>query len=522
VWTAIVRSDREAPAHITGAAASLGGAGSVLSVLAWAALLVAILASFRPSVPVIWGDTPAFIESAFLTLEAGRPTVAGGRDPGYPTLLAVSFAFGGDLGSVVRLQQGAWALVIVALAATAQAATRSAAALGPIILVATYPGLLLFGNVITAELLFTVFLNLAVAGLLVATCVGKAARCCAVAVSILCAALAACFRSQALLVPILVILIGVGISRPDTSARIAVIAVAAAAALALLAAGSRFAASNSDRASALFVPKTLFCNHLNIVLESDAARREIASAAGDRADAAMARLAADFAAEADRWPVLGFFGDACLFDTALDRDVADDAGSAVGAAAVYRRIFLAAVHDRPLLYAGKFIRQMAYGISVAWPPYGLDPFIPVSTDDVPHVSEIMARHGRLTRLIDLQGEPIRIGLLADLPGISAFLCRALSAAFVVAVIFWSWTALRRRRPGFVTRAGIVIAAWVASIATAAGVHTLDIWRYLIPSVPLVGLLLSLSACELAETIALASPAPINSLSRRCYRQFFRD
>src|SRR5258708_22153059 len=40
------------------------------------------------------------------------------------------------------------------------------------------------------------------------------------------------------------------------------------------------------------------------------------------------------------WPVLGFFGDACLFDTALDRDVADDTGNAVGAAAAYRRIFL--------------------------------------------------------------------------------------------------------------------------------------------------------------------------------------
>jgi hypothetical protein len=27
----------------------------------------------------------------------------------------------------------------------------------------------------------------------------------------------------------------------------------------------------------------------------------------------MARLAADIAAEPGRWPVLGFFGDACLF-----------------------------------------------------------------------------------------------------------------------------------------------------------------------------------------------------------------
>jgi hypothetical protein len=280
-----------------------------------------------------------------------------------------------------------------------------------------------------------------------------------------------------------------------------VVAVSVAAALVLLVAGSRFGASYSDRASTVFVPKTLFCNHLNLVLASDAARREIASAAGDRADATMARLAADFAAEPDRWPVLGFFGDACLFDTALDRDVADDTGNAVGAAAAYRRIFLAAVRDRPLAYAGKFVRQMAYGASVAWPPYGLDPAISVSTDDVPLVSDIMTRHGRAAQPIDLRGGPVRIGLLADLPGISAYLFRALSTAFVIAIIFWTVTAVRPQRPGFSTRAGIVILMWAASIATAAGAHTLDVWRYLVPAVPMVGLMLSLFAVELAETIA---------------------
>jgi hypothetical protein len=470
-------------------------------VLAWAALLVAIVASFTPAVPVIWGDTPSFVESAFRTLEAGRPTVAGGRDPGYPAFLAVTFAFGGGLETVVRMQQAAWVVLIVALAATAQAATRNAAGLVPIILVATYPGLLLFRNVLTAELLFTVFLNLAVAGLLLATCVGKAAGCYAVAASILCAALAACFRSQGALVPIVAVLLGACLARPDTPARAAVIAVSVAAALALLAAGSRFAASNSDQASTVFVPKTLFCNHLNIVLASEAARREIASVAGDRTEATMARLAADVAAEPGRWPVLGFFGDACLFDTELDRNLAGDAGNSFGAAAAYWRIFLAGVRDQPLAYAGKFIRQMAYGASVAWPPYGLDPAIPVSTDDVPKVSVILTLHGRAAQPIDLQGGPVRTGLLSDLPGISAHLFRALSIAFVVAVIFWTVSAVRRRRPAFVTRAGIVIVMWAASIATAAGAHTLDVGRYLVPAVPMVGLMLSVFAVELAGQVA---------------------
>jgi hypothetical protein len=159
------------------------------------------------------------------------------------------------------------------------------------------------------------------------------------------------------------------------------------------------------------------------------------------------------------------------------------------------------VRDRPLAYAGKFIRQMAYGASIAWPTYGLDPAIPVSTDDVPHVSDIMTRHGRTAEPIDLQGGPIRIGLLSDFPGISAYLCRALSIAFVIAVIFCAVTAVQRRRSAFSTRAGIVIVMWTASIVTAAGAHTLDVGRYLVPAVPMVGIMLSLFAVELAETIA---------------------
>jgi len=488
-------------AHMTSGTARLGGVASPRAVLAWAALLVAIAVSFRPAVPVIWGDTPAFVESALRTLKAGQPTMAGGRDPGYPAFLALTFGVGGGLNTVVHVQEAGWVVLIVALAATAQAAARNAVGLLAIILVTMYPGLLLFRNVLTAELLFAVLLNLAVAGLLVATCVGKTLRCYAVAASVLCAALAACFRSQGALVPIAATLLGARLAWPVTSWRLAVIAVSVAAALALLGAGSRFGAANSDQASIVFVPKTLFCNHLNIVLASDAARGEIASLAGDRTEATMARLAADFAVEPARWPVLGLFGDACLFDTQLDRDLGGDTGNTVRAAAAYRHIFFTAVRDRPLAYAGKFVRQMAYAASVAWPAYGLDPAIPVSTDDVPNVFDIMTRHGRAAQLIDLHGGPVRIGLLSDLPGISAHLFRGLSAAFIIAVIFWAVTAVRRPRSKFTTRAGIVIVMWAASIATAAAAHTLDVARYLVPAVPMVGLMLSLFTAELTEAIA---------------------
>ena len=91
--------------------------------------------------------------------------------------------------------------------------------------------------------------------------------------------------------------------------------------------------------------------------------------------------------------------------------------------------------------------------------------------------------------------------ISDLPRISVFLFRALSGAFVIAIIFWIVTAVRRRRPGFSIRAGVVIAMWAASILSVAAVHTLDIARYLVPAVPMAGIMLSLFAVELAETIA---------------------
>jgi hypothetical protein len=143
---------------------------------------------------------------------------------------------------------------------------------------------------------------------------------------------------------------------------------------------------------------------------------------------------------------------------------------------------------------------MAYGASVAWPRYGLDPAIPVSTDDVPRVSDILTRHGRAAQSIDPRGAPVRIGPLSDFPAISAGLFRALSVSFMIAILFWAATAAWRWRSAFSTRAGIVIAMWTASIATAAGVHTLDVARYLVAAVPMVGMMLSLFAVELTETI----------------------
>jgi Dolichyl-phosphate-mannose-protein mannosyltransferase len=471
----------------------------------WLILIAAVIVSLRSPIPVIWGDTPPFLESALRTLETGRPTVVGGRDPGYPAILALTFALNGDLRTVVVLQEAACTASILALAAAAQFLAGSPFALLPVIILAMYPGLLMFRNVITAEMFYLVFLTLAMLGLLLAMSAKEAPRFWLTGAAVFFAALATCCKSQGLFVLVAVIALGLWIAWPYTLRRIAPIMFSCAVALALILTLSRVGVSPSDRASVVFVAKTFFCNHLNIVFASEAARRELAAAADDGADAFTARLAADFASKRNRWPTLGFFGDECFYDAGLDQYLANSGEhpsnpQSYDIAAGYWRIFLAAIRDRPLLYIGKIVHQMAYGASIAWPPYGLEPTIPVSTDDVVHVAEIMSRHG--LPALPIADRPVRGWILGNLGWVSTGLFRGLSAAFLAAGVLWIIAAASGRYPAFSTRGGMLIVLWLASILTTAVAHTLDIWRYLVPSTPMVALMLSLSGVEFAKAIGV--------------------
>jgi len=98
------------------------------------------------------------------------------------------------------------------------------------------------------------------------------------------------------------------------------------------------AASDSDQASVVFVPKTLFCNH-ELVLASDAARREIASVPSDAPTPRWRGLAAGLRRDTPGSLARAAASRACLFDTAMDRDLAGGSENDAGAAN-NRRIFL--------------------------------------------------------------------------------------------------------------------------------------------------------------------------------------
>ena len=436
-------------------------------------------------------------------LETRRPAVVDARDPGYPMLLAMIFSVGGSLRSVVLLQYLTWTILMIALASTLQIVTRVAYSLGPIILLTMSPALLIYRNLIQPEVIYTFFLNMAVLGLLLSTSIrSPIIRYWMVALAIIAAAMAVCFKSQGILVPIVVVCLGAWIARPYTSGRLAIVVMSCLTALAILVTGSRVGVSPADKFSVEFVDKTLFCNHLNIVLASETAKREIAAAAGDRADALLVHLAADLGSKRQTWPNLGLYGDECLYDPVLDQYLTDnDVSSAHQAAASYRRFFLVAILDRPLLYIGKIIHQLYYGARFSWPPDALGPTPLGWSLDAPQVSGVLKQHGLPADGIEADNGRIRGWILSDLGRVGYLLFRGLSAAFVAAIPFCIVVAISGWRPAFSMRAGIVIVLWVASILPTAFAHTLDIWRYLVPATPMVALLLSMVCVELPETFA---------------------
>jgi hypothetical protein len=471
---------------------------TLLYVLAWTALLAAMVISFRPAIPVIWGDTPKFLESALRTSDAGRPAVVSGRDPGYPEFLALIFAVGGDLNSIVVLQQAAWALLMLALAATAQIVTGSLCGFIPVLLMALYPGLMIYRNVITAEIPYALCLNLAAFALVLALGSQSSTRAWMVIAAILSAAAAACVKSQAMLLAIVVMPIGIWIIKRDNFRQGPLVLLACALAIVLLASASRIAAHNTDASSILFVPKTLVCNHADIVLASDTAKRDLAGAAGDRSQAVLEQLAADLRQSPGTWPILGFFGDRCLYDADLDRQLMAGGMTAVQLADLYWRIFLDAVFEHPVSYLRKLGRQLYYGAWSAWPAQGLEPTIPVSTDDIEPVFKIMSQYG-LPIPTDA-GTPVRTWYLSRLGWLSIYLFKGLSAAFVVSAVCCPVIAVKARQPLFFSSAGVLIAVWLLAIVSSAAAHTLDVRRYLVPATPMVALLLAIVLAELGHLV----------------------
>ena len=238
--------------------------------------------------------------------------------------------------------------------------------------------------------------------------------------------------------------------------------------------------------SALFAPKSLFCNHADIIVRASA--DDSTFWAGQPADFArdiMTRLRATVAQGPHGWFLLGFDGDMCMYgennpEVFVRKQFADDVPSM---RAFYVSTFLRAIATEPLTYAGKIGQQMWFAMAQPIPHFDLQ--IEARSEDMPQRSS----HPGLDHIY-----PPTAGTVGGFaPHLLPAKARhrgpwlaAVAVLIAIAVIFGaSW------KPLFPIV--VIMGVWFGESLTVAVSHTFDINRYRWIGVPLVLATLFLSA-----------------------------
>src|SRR5262245_13586184 len=237
--------------------------------------------------------------------------------------------------------------------------------------------------------------------------------------------------------------------------------------------------------SALFGPKTLFCNHADIIVRASA--DVSAFWAGHPTDFArdiMTQLQAAVARGPHGWPLLGFDGDTCMYgednpDALVRKQFADDVPSM---RAFYLSTFFRAVATEPLAYVRKVGRHMWFAMAYPVRHFGMQ--IEARSEDMPqrslhpgldHIYPPTA--GIIHGIYPSKGRV----LLESSLWLPAFALLIESAA----IFARSWKPLF---PIVVT-----IGVWFSESLTVAVSHTFDITRYQWIGVPVVLAAVFLSA-----------------------------
>ncbi len=469
----------------------------------WAAFLLVMASSLRVPSPILWNDSPAFVQAALLSLQAGVPTTVAGRDFGYPAILATVFALKGDLATVVLLQQMAWTAAMLFVAATATRIAGTWIGLSVAVLLATYPGMLIFRHIIMAEAFYSALL--AASACLVVRAIGNGSghRVRWLVWATLLSAGAACIKSSGLACFGLIALVTLCLSyRKSRSAlRWATLSIVVGATL--VGGGFALRASSADSYSRAFAQKTIFCNHLNIFLASDVAKRRLSELLGEESRQFVALAEADYRSQAQAWPTLGFYGDACMFDRELDRAIdSGTSGDPGQLSATYRMLVVTAIADQPIAYVRKVANQFRYGLMMSWPPMGDSAGISGVPGATAEVAAMVAQSGRpvegwLTEAAVIAGWPMSPrGRMAD------YFYRAVSLliALTVAAVPLAWLYRARFDRTRLVQLTFVSALWLAHIAIPALSHTLDIWRYIASAAPVGALIITLGAALLRSTM----------------------
>lgn len=472
------------------------------TVFATALFLASLLVGTRSLVPLIWNDSTSYLNSAVQSVAHNAYVVTNGVNVGYVAVLAAVLGTGAGLGVVVLLQQLAWAASVSLCGYTLLKITHARGVwlawfAVPLLLMATYPGIQIYNNIIMTEALYTASLTSALCFALLAW----SSKTTPMALLHLVAAVAAaCFaaltKAQGLAAFGVIATATLCIAARLSWKAVAILAVLLALSAALIWQGQLLRERNEERTSALFGSKTLFCLHLDLVLDAQSTSRLAQSTFGSSSPVIMARLNHDFQSRTGAYKTLGFYADDCQFDTELDSlGIAANVGGVAGLAAWYRQAFLDSIVENPFRYARKVVKQLLYGLKMAMPPHALGSTV----DDVQErrmtAIEIVNRFAPNEARLSREHLPVSAPLVGHYPAVANFVYRGFSlmiaAALIASLAASVLSGPRQKR--IVLYAALSSLVWLSNIASVALTHTLDIWRYIVPVVPVGIVSFSLAA-----------------------------
>lgn len=257
-----------------------------------------------------------------------------------------------------------------------------------------------------------------------------------------------------------------------------------------------------------FGPKTIFCNHLDVVLPAfDASTAERAR---------VATLMGNVLRAPSTWTLMGFDGDRCVYDPAMTDAIKAAAGAeGMSTAAWQNREFIRAVAARPAAYAKDVFRQLA--------DYMLHPVVDVDhhgqsvmPDDVwERFAPFMGRI-RMTR-DQFVGEvgswvPTAYPRLAGWGKLGLYSVVATFAVFTLGGTALALGALATMRGRVDLRLEAVVVATgaftMAFVMTTALAHSFDIGRYLTDILPFTLIWWFVSAAYLAQILVLFAASAV--------------
>ena len=246
------------------------------------------------------------------------------------------------------------------------------------------------------------------------------------------------------------------------------------------------------RASALFGPRTAFCNHAHLIHRTLQRRPGLALDGDPAFEADLGRhLARMVASHSTGWRLLGFNGDLCSYDrdflALLDRRFPEPEAQ--------RRFLLggvmrAALTD-PMLYVGKVLTQMAHGFLTAFGRFAIhtrlgpegyraaeDSYrLPASFMAGVRLAPEVGPLGAKATLDGTLGGRVVHGLLAVLFYAATAALAGLAVTSIVLPAL-RWRAWRPEvRANFWAFVALPFAALLGHHALIALVHSFDVWRY---------------------------------------------